>query len=779
MKTKIVAAVLALACLGAAKLPSERETWQRGTSAHFTYYTNAGEGRVRELAANLERLVDLLASRKGAKASPVPTAVYVFRDDKTFQPYKRNPDGSVRSLDGFFVRDDLSNYVALDASTLTPRIVLHEYLHQFNAYNFPPLPVWLNEGLAEYFSTFSTSAKGAQVGRPVQEHVLWLRQNKLIPLSRLFAVSHDDPEYNEQSKQGVFYAESWALVHFLLMADQGKHGHQLTDYIDRLDRGQSPQEALAVLGDLAALQKGLESYVRQSAFAFRNEVFEDEDLAAGVAFQPLSREDTLFRLGDLLLRTSELREDAAEHFRAALAVSPQHGGALGGLALIDAHAGRWEQAVAGFERAVAASPEDPELRLRLAQSLYQAEFEAGRRSAAEEMPPRVLLAREHAAKAAALRPDSFDGQFLLGLTYLFQDKDVEPGIAALERAHALAPGRADVLLALGGLQMLAERLDQAKASFREVVRSASEPDLVTQAKQDLAGVAVAEAFAELEKTHDLEKASAAIRAVLPDLEASHRAEVEMHLARLEAMLEGSAATGLEPLPAPPLESGDLDAHLQYGMQQANAADDREGKDGVLLATEAARHFRRGTEIDASSADAWTGLATSCIRGQCAPMEGERAAEKALTLKPGDPFATYLMANYWIDGEQYDRARKLVLPMLDVEGPMRDELRLVHVRAVLEASQALVEAGRPGEALKLLDGVPLPDGERGKKVQQWLTETRADAEQRYWGNRLIAAAEARNAGDPEKARKIFQDVLARCPDREIVKMARQELTQMGK
>jgi hypothetical protein len=90
--------VLALACLGATRLPSERDTWQRGASAHFTFYTNASEARVRELAGNLERLVDLLSSRKGAKASPIPTAIYVFRDDKSFQRYKRKPDGSVKSL---------------------------------------------------------------------------------------------------------------------------------------------------------------------------------------------------------------------------------------------------------------------------------------------------------------------------------------------------------------------------------------------------------------------------------------------------------------------------------------------------------------------------------------------------------------------------------------------------------------------------------------------------------------------------------------------------------
>ena len=447
----------------------------------------------------------------------------------------------MKSLDGFFVRDDLSNLVALDASTPTPGIVLHEYLHQFSAYNFPPLPAWLDEGLAEFYSTFSTTNKGAQVGRPVHEHVLWLRANKLIPLPRLFAITHDDPEYNEQSKQGVFYAESWALVHLLLLGDEAKRGSQLTDYIHRLKRGQSPQEALAVLGDLAALQKELEGYVRRSVFTFRTEAFKDGDVAVGVAFEPLSREDTLFRLGDLLLRTSELQGDAAEHFRAALAVAPKHGGALGGLALIEADAGRWPQAVAGFERAVAASPEDPELRVRLAKALYQAEFQAETRSTGGETPQRLLLAREHAAKAVALRPDSFDGQFLLGLTYVFQWKDVEPGIAALERAHTLAPGRADVVLALGGLQLMADRLDEAKASFQEVVRSTSEPELVAEAKQSLAEVAVAQAFAEVDRTHDVEKAAAAIRAALPGLDPQRRAEVEKDLARLEAARAGTTA----------------------------------------------------------------------------------------------------------------------------------------------------------------------------------------------------------------------------------------------
>ena len=101
---------------------------------------------------------------------------------------------------------------------------------------------------------------------------------------------------------------------------------------------------------------------------------------------------------------------------------------------------------------------------------------------------------------------------------MFQAKDVEPGIAALERAHVLAPGRGDVLLVLGGLQLVAHRVDGARASFAAVARSTSEPRERRQAEEGLAEVAVAQAFEAARTTHDVVSAAAAIRSALPDLD---------------------------------------------------------------------------------------------------------------------------------------------------------------------------------------------------------------------------------------------------------------------
>ena len=44
-------------------------------------------------------------------------------------------------------------------------------------------------------------------------------QNKLLPIETLLNVEHGSPYYNEANRASVFYAESWALIHYLMMDD--------------------------------------------------------------------------------------------------------------------------------------------------------------------------------------------------------------------------------------------------------------------------------------------------------------------------------------------------------------------------------------------------------------------------------------------------------------------------------------------------------------------------------------------------------------------------------
>ena len=102
-------------------------------------------------------------------------------------------------------------------------IIFHEYTHLLVENTFENAPVWFNEGLAEYYSTFSiTDDQNVVVGNPGQRTCHLLRDKKMLPLRTLFEVDYKSAHYNEKNKQSIFYAQSWALMHYLLVGKEGK-----------------------------------------------------------------------------------------------------------------------------------------------------------------------------------------------------------------------------------------------------------------------------------------------------------------------------------------------------------------------------------------------------------------------------------------------------------------------------------------------------------------------------------------------------------------------------
>ena len=74
----------------------------------------------------------------------------------------------------------------------------------------------------------------------------------------VLAVDRDSPLYNERDKAGVFYAESWALLHYLLLGrERGAReaGRPVRREVDRpvVAPDQARQQALEV--PLAQLEK--------------------------------------------------------------------------------------------------------------------------------------------------------------------------------------------------------------------------------------------------------------------------------------------------------------------------------------------------------------------------------------------------------------------------------------------------------------------------------------------------------------------------------------------
>ena len=115
--------------------------------------------------------------------------------------------------------------------------MFHEYVHLVLRLNFDSLPVWLNEGLAEFWGNTIIEGERVHEGEPVSQHLQTLRQRTPLPLAALFAVKPDSAQYSEQNRATIFYAQSCALVHYLVLGSEERRG-QVNRFAALLQAGQ-------------------------------------------------------------------------------------------------------------------------------------------------------------------------------------------------------------------------------------------------------------------------------------------------------------------------------------------------------------------------------------------------------------------------------------------------------------------------------------------------------------------------------------------------------------
>lgn len=145
--------------------------------------------------------------------------------------------------------------------------VYHEYFHFLVHATGASVPVWLDEGLASYWASTRLTAKVAEVGLPDVARLEILRAGHLLPLAELMAVERSSAHYSQSDKAQRFYAQSWALTHYLMVGDRSGQGRQqVVDYLLRIASG-DPRPVVA-FGDLDELEAALRLYIRKLRFPF-------------------------------------------------------------------------------------------------------------------------------------------------------------------------------------------------------------------------------------------------------------------------------------------------------------------------------------------------------------------------------------------------------------------------------------------------------------------------------------------------------------------------------
>ena len=482
---KAVAAVLAMAVLAAASTaqPPAPEEWLEVRTANFTVYSDAVPERAVEIATGLERLRDAFArlSPEVSLSSPVPTRIVAFRDADSFADYKTMADrGGLKVLGQFLAHRD-GNFIALNAD---PGLVgalatiQHEYVHQLVQYNFPRVPLWFSEGLAEYYSTFTAEGEVAFVGRPVARHLRWLRAHPRFSLGEVLGATRESAAEHGADAAGQLYAVSWLLVHYLLSGDADRLD-AAAELLYLLDGGEEPAAAVA-----AALQTdGIELAERLRQYLMRPLAQAGWRLpaAAGVApaVEPLSAADLLTHLGDLLLRQQRLGI-ANRHYDLALAYDGFHAGAHSGLAAVRDLEGRLEEAAILHREALELLPAAAATYLRYGRHLIAAVRAVPRgESRAAQLADE---ARSMFATAARLAPEFVECRALLGAAQLLPGGEPERGIALLQEARHELPQRADIVFNLLQLHLAADRILPATALLGALARLA-DAEMLARARE--------------------------------------------------------------------------------------------------------------------------------------------------------------------------------------------------------------------------------------------------------------------------------------------------------
>ena len=252
------------------------ENWVEVRSPHFTVITNSSEKQGRRVADQFERMRSVfhVAFPKLQIDPGAPIIVLAIKDERDFkalEPEAYLARGSLK-LGGLFLRAPDKNYVLmrLDAEGEHPyAVVYHEYTHLLTSKAAEWMPLWLNEGLAEFYQNSEIREKEVSLGEPSGENLLWLRQNRLLPLATLFTVDEKSPYYHEENKGSIFYAESWALVHYIQIKDHQDKMNRMGQYAELLMQKVDPVTAATrAFGDLKQLQSALESYIRQGSFNY-------------------------------------------------------------------------------------------------------------------------------------------------------------------------------------------------------------------------------------------------------------------------------------------------------------------------------------------------------------------------------------------------------------------------------------------------------------------------------------------------------------------------------
>ena len=208
--------------------PEERQAGQFLCHADFALAQQAAKGG---LLDELSLLQQDLATKLGASPPREPVHLFLFQAKGTYQTYMKQHFPRVPYRRALFIKARGPGMVFAYQGTDFEIDVRHECTHALLHTWLPQVPLWLDEGLAEYFEVSRDKRVTRNPHHATIEAAVGLGQ-----LPRLEALESLD---NLDDMGRDEYRDAWAWVHFMLHGPREAED-ELTHYLDELYAGGSP-----------------------------------------------------------------------------------------------------------------------------------------------------------------------------------------------------------------------------------------------------------------------------------------------------------------------------------------------------------------------------------------------------------------------------------------------------------------------------------------------------------------------------------------------------------
>jgi tetratricopeptide (TPR) repeat protein len=420
-----------------------KDEWIKVRSKNFYLIGNAADKDIRRVATRLEQFRVVFNSLfPGMKfSSPIPTTVIVFKNDKVFKPYKPvNEAGKATEwVAGYFQPGEDINYITLTTEgerSETFRTIFHEYIHFLvdNTMGRSNVPPWFNEGLAEYYERFLIeNDQKVTLGDPNWDSLARLRSSQLIPLETFFNINY--PTLHQQGKHGagVFYAQSWALIHYLVQGGNGAKNNQLGQFLDLMMKGAKTRDAFnqAFQMDFPVMEAAFRKYIGQasltaSVFTFKQKLLFEADIHSS----PMTEAEAKANLGDLLSHSRRL-DDAEAHLLEALALDGGSVMANSSMGYVKMRQRKFDEAKKYLEKAAVADQQNFMVHYRYAYTLSR-EFTSEQNSISRYSDDTAVKMREALTKAISLNPGYPESYGLMAMVSMVRQERLDEGIANLK-----------------------------------------------------------------------------------------------------------------------------------------------------------------------------------------------------------------------------------------------------------------------------------------------------------------------------------------------------------